>query len=240
MNHSDSQDLLISTIADAIRAHAAIPELDIDVDLERAYALQHRVTKLVSPTITGGIKVGVTQPQAQSFLGVDHALLGSLYADARLDSGAQVPFIQGRALELEFAVLVDREGRPQAVAPAIEVVYVNFERKTDMTPANLVIANLGADLIVVGDFLPWESLGGDVAAVLIREGEVVNEASMSEALGGPAAGLPWVCTEAQRRGYALSDRTLIMMGACGAVIPAEKGQYSANYGPMGSLEFTVA
>ena len=234
-----SEHDLVNGFAEAIKAHAPLPEVEQTFDLEAAYALQHRVTALRSPQAVGGVKLGVTNPQAQAFFGIDHALLGSLYGDARLSTGASIQFLEGRGLETEFAVLVDGKGKPKAIAPAIEIVFVSFSRKSDMTASNLVVGNLGADLYLVGDFLPWDSPHSGVTATLKRNGDVVNEASMNEALGGPTAALPWIWNEMQARGYPNQDGTLIMMGACGGVVPAEAGRYEAEYGAMGNLHFSI-
>ena len=230
---------LVSGFANAIKTHTPLPEITQTFDLTAAYALQHQVTALISTQGVGGVKLGVTNPQAQAFFGIDHALLGGLYGDGRLGSGAAIQQLEGRGLETEFAVLVDGDGQPMAIAPAIEIVFVSFSRKSDMTAPNLVVGNLGADLFLVGDFLPWDSLHSDVTATLSRNGEVVNEASMNEALGGPTAALPWVWEEMKIRGYPRQEDTLIMMGACGGVVPAEIGNYQADYGPMGTLQFTI-
>ena len=234
-----SEDDLAIGFAEAIKAHAPLPEVAQTFDLDAAYALQHRVTAFRSPQGLGGVKLGVTNPQAQAFFGLDHALLGGLYSDAQLSDGVSIQKVAGRGLETEFAVLVDAEGQPRAIAPAIEVVFVSFSRKSDMTGPNLVAGNLGADLFVVGDFLPWDSPHADVTATLMRDGELVNEASMNEALGGPAAALPWVWSEMKSRGYPVRDETLILMGACGGVVPAETGSYEADYGQMGKLRFSI-
>lgn len=236
---TDIDQEMINGVVNAIKAHTPLPELDVQYDLDEAYGLQHKVTSLVSPDRIGGVKLGVTNPQAQAFFGLDHALLGSLYADARLKPGDTIPSLEGRALETEFAVVVDRDGQPRAIAPAIEIVLVSFSRKSDMSAANLVLSNLGADLFLVGDFMPWDSPHTDVTATMTRDGETVNETSMNEALGGPTAALPWIWAEMQARGYPVQDETLIMMGACGNVVSAENGVYSADYGALGSVEFSV-
>ncbi len=230
---------LVSGFARSIRAHEPLPEVSEQLELVEAYQLQHKVTALRTGDVPGGIKLGVTNPAAQGFFGLDHALLGSLYRDSRLESGATIPFLEGRALETEFAVLVDESGNPKAIAPAIEIVFVSLSRKSDMSAANLVVSNLGADLFLVGEFLPWDSPHSDVVATLRRGDEVVNEASMNDALGGPTKALPWIWEEVQKRGYAVNGDTLIMMGACGSVVPAEQGSYQADYGAMGSLAFSV-
>ena len=233
-------DATIAGYAWAIANHQPLPATDEQYALDRAYELQHLVTAQRSPNGASGVKLGVTNPQVQAFLSLDHGLLGSLYADTRLKTGDTIPFLAGRSLETEFAVLVDGAGKPKAIAPAIEIVFVSFERQSDMSASNLVLSNLGADLFLVGEFLPWGSQHEGITATLRRDGDVVNEASMDESLGGPTRALPWVWQEIRARGYSAEDETLIMMGACGAVVPAERGSYAADYGPMGSIEFSVS
>ena len=238
MNNEDPQ--LADLLASAIATYAPLPEFNLQLSLEEAYALQHRVAALRSPEVTGGIKIGVTTQAAQTHFGLDHALLGTLYADGRLDSGAELEYLKGRSLESEFAVIIDAEGKPKAIAPAIEVVYVNFARPDDMTAPNLTASNLGADLFLVGEFMPWDSPHTDASVTLSCNAEVVNQASMNDALGGPTAAISWLTEEIDRRGFRLSGDTLIMMGACGSVIPARRGSYQADYGPMGSVAFSIA
>lgn len=230
---------LIHGVAEAIRSHDALPAIDESCDLDDAYKSQHQTTMLRSPEGSGGIKLGVTTKAAQDFLKLDHALLGSLYADSRLESGCTIPFLEGRSLETEFAVIIDGSGHPKLIAPAIEIVCVKFSRPADMSASSLVLSNLGADLFLVGEFLPWESPHREASAILRHGDTVVNEASMNDALGGPAEALPWVYGEASARGYAIADETLIMMGACGSVVPAERGIYSADFGLMGKVSFTI-
>lgn len=236
---ADQGDDLAERIAAAIAAHRAIPPLDAALDLDTAYAVQRRVSHLVDPSGAGGIKVGVTAPAAQAHFGLDHALLGHLYAAHAQGPGAVLRAIPGRALECEVAILVDADGQPQALAPAIEVVRVEFSRPADMTAANLVAINLGADAHVLGAFQPWSAEPADIAIRLERDGVAVNETRAAEALGGPARAIAWVQEEAPRRGLRLADGMVVMTGACGAVVPAVPGAYRADFGTLGELAFSV-
>ena len=234
-----AHEALAQALAAAQANHAPLPEIEAALTLDEAYAVQHQLVALRSPGATGGIKIGVTTRAAQTHFGLDHALLGGLYADGRLASGTDLPYLEGRSLESEFAVIVDAGGEPKAIAPAIEIVYVKFARQTDMTAANLTAGNLGADLFLVGEFLPWDSPHENASVTLRRDGEMINEASMNDALGGPTSAINWLAEEARQRGYTLEDDTLVMMGACGAVVPASKGSYEADYGAMGRVAFTI-
>ena len=53
--------------AAAISRHEPLPALDEQYSLEQAYELQHSVTARISPGGAGGVKLGVTNPQAQAF-----------------------------------------------------------------------------------------------------------------------------------------------------------------------------
>ena len=109
----------------------------------------------------------------------------------------------------------------------------------DASAANLVACNLGADAYIVGEVLPWDPAFIDARVELRRGDEVVNRAAVTDALGGPQQAARWVAEEANRRGFELSDGTLILGGACGTVVPAAAGRYIADYGRLGTIEFEI-
>lgn len=210
------------------------------LDLATAYQLQHMVTQYRSPNGVSGIKAGVTAKPVQKHFGLDGALLASLYDDAMLASGATLDYVEGRLLESEVALQIDpNSGEPIAIAPAFEIVAVRFASPEQMSAANLVACNLGADRYVVGEFIPWQAEFNDIALTLKRDGEVVNQTVISDALDGPLPGAKWLAIEAAQRGFALSDTFTYMMGACGKTLPLETGSYQADYGPLGSLALQI-
>jgi len=227
-----------SRFAEAISSHAPLPKLG-NMTLEEAYVLQHEVTSIRSPAGTGGIKAGVTAPPAQKFLGLSHALIGSLYADARLASGCVLDHLPGRMIECELAILADRQGNPLAVAPAIEFVFLKFADPKDMTLGGLVASNLGAELFLVGDMVPWEEYHQNLSVELARDGTVVNRAQMNDSLGDPQTAAKWMRSEALAREFTLDETVLFLAGACGAVVPADRGAYIADYGDLGKIDFEI-
>ncbi len=232
-------DAFITRITDAMRIQAPIPPIDRTLSLPEAYALQKEITRRSWPAGTGGIKAGVTAQTARQFFGIDQALIGSLPAAGRLAEGCRMPFIHGRMLECELAVTVDADGQPRVVAPAIEIVRVQFSRPEDMTAANLVLTNLGADAYIVGQFQPWSPPYAEVTAELRRDGDLINRAPTTDSLGGPEHSVPWIWQEAVARDYPVGSETLLMTGACGKVLPADAGTYTADFGPFGELGFEI-
>ncbi len=226
-------------IAKAITDRAVLPAFEGECSLEEAYRLQAEVVARRAVEGVGGIKAGVTAPALQRFFGLEHAVLGSLYADGRLENGCSIDYVEGRNLECEVAILVDGEGLPQAIAPSIEVVLLRFARTEDASAANLVSANVGADAYIVGEFVDWDPAFNALRVELRRGDERLNEASLEDALGGPESGTHWIVGEARRRGFACEEGTLLLGGACGTVVPAEPGHYTADYGPLGRLHFEI-
>ena len=236
---TENAPTIASAIAAAIVAGEALPPFDVTMTLDEAYGVQHDVLGLCAPEGLGGIKAGMTTPGSQSFFGIDKFLLGGICPKMVQASGWAVPFRAGRLIECEVALRVDGEGRPIACAPALELVSLNFARDTDMNATNLLAANLGAEFIVLGEFKPWKVEFDDLAISLSHNGAAVNSGEAQEALGGPssAAGLIW--SEARARSYNLTPDLILMTGACGQVVRAEKGQYEASFGALGSVHLEV-
>jgi 2-keto-4-pentenoate hydratase len=230
---------LVVDVAAALRSRTQLPEIDQRLDLDTAYELQHQVAALVAPDGAAGIKAGVTAPALQQNFGLDHALLGTLYAGSILNSEAVLQQVDGLMLECELAVLAGADGALLAVAPAIEVVGVRFARREDATAANLILCNLGADRCIVGEWQAWPTSSEQINVSLSHDGAVVNHASVTAAFGQPQHAAAWIWQEKTRRGFSTGNETLLMTGACGKVVPAQAGEYVADFGALGTLTFSV-
>lgn len=238
-SNTDAHTQFARQLADAISTQSLWPEFDFELDLEQAYALQHEITRAHSGSDIGGVKAGVTDPNIQKFLGLDSALIGSLYGPTRREIGSAIPHLESRMIEVEIALKIDAAGKPIALAPAIEFVRLKFARPTDMSAANLVISNLGTESYIVGEFVPWSDEFAHIDMVLSKGGEVVNQTDASAALDGPLGAAAWLRGEAETRGFSVDDETVYLAGSCGAAAPAEKGEFVAEYGPLGTIRFSI-
>ena len=226
---------LAPAIASAVLAGAPLPTFDVTMTLDEASGVQHDVLDLCAPAGLAGIKAGMTTPASQSFFGIDNFLLGGICPKTVQASGWAVPFREGRLIECEVALRVDGEGRPVACAPALELGSLSFARDTDMNAINLLAANLGAEFVCLGEFQSWKKEFDDLAISLSHNGAPVNSGEVQEALGGPSLSAELICLEARARGYNLTPDLIFMSGACGQVVPAEKGKYEADFGTLGSV-----
>ncbi|XOV87768.1 MAG: hypothetical protein ACFHX7_22905 [Pseudomonadota bacterium] len=232
---------LISAVAAAIRDNLPLPPFPKDLTLTEAYGIQAEVVKLVSTNVPGGIKAGVTNRRAQAGLGLDHALLGQLYTQGEHAPGAVIRALPKLAIECEIGITLGADGTPVAAGPAIELVRPDFSRPEDITASNLVASNLAANQFIKGRQQPWWENPADYDAVAIhltRDGELVASATLRDSLDGPVSALDWMIPQANMLGHNLSNAYL-MTGTCGKVVPATPGHYIADYGLLGSLEFTI-
>lgn len=231
---------LASAIASAILAGEQLPTFDATMTLDEAYGVQHDVLGLCAPEGLAGIKAGMTTSGSQSYFGIDKFLLGGICPETVQASGWELPFRAGRLIECEVALRVDGDGSPIACAPALELVSLDFARDTDMNAINLLAANLGAEFIVLGEFQPWKREFDRLPISLSHNGALVNSGDVQDALGGPTLSAGLICSEARARGFDLQPDPILMTGACGQVVPAEKGQYQADFGALGSVYLGIS
>lgn len=230
---------LVQRIAEAIRTHQPLPAFPEGLTLAKGYEVQLEVANLVAPAGFTGIKAGVTSKQLQAIFGIDHALLGRLYRQGHLKSGATLPFIDKQLIECEIGITVDAQGQPVSAGPALEFAFAAFSSPTDATAPNLTAGNVAADKFLTGEQHPWRESYDDIIIRFYRDDELINEAPINESLGGPANAVTWIVREAKRYNIEIPDNTLLMTGACGQVIPAAPGVYRADYGDLGEVSFTI-
>ncbi|MEM6300598.1 MAG: hypothetical protein AAF749_02585 [Pseudomonadota bacterium] len=233
----------LQQLAVSIRNHKPLPAFPSALSLDEAYEGVTSVAGRVCDEMIGGIKAGVTNPQLQEFFGLTQPLLGYLHDWGRTRSGATIPYHQEGKIECEVAILLDKEGHPTALAPAIEFVRFDFSNPKDFTPANMVLCSLGADQFILGNEHPWndsvlEAINDTVITLLKDESELLRT-TPKESLGGPKNVTAWALREAKRRGFTVTSPTVLLGGTCGTAIPFEPGSYVADYGEFGKLEFVV-
>lgn len=233
-------DQLIANLVAAFKQHSALPEMPEGLTLEQAYHLQNNLVGQLSDGQIHGFKAGITNTAAQQFFGLSQPVLGSLYSRGELSNGCSFTPAKGLLLECEIGIIVDQYGVPKSAGAAIEVVYMDWQRSSDLTASNIAAANLGADRFIIGPQHSWCEDYSEIKVSLSRDGEQLSQASLMDSLGGPERGLDWMLAEIERRQFHLQDAMLLMTGTCGAAVPALPGHYVADYGDLGKVEFTVS
>jgi 2-keto-4-pentenoate hydratase len=239
-----STDRFVAQLADAIKAKSIWPEFPSGVTLTEAYSLIPHLTSLISGEQSAGIKAGVTNRDLQALFGLEEPLLGLLYQQSEIENAATLPHTASRRIECELAMQLNSDGSPISIGPAVEFVRLDFCRPEDLTPGNVTLCNLGADQFILGDMGAWDSFDftalADIEIELMRDGEVILTASPLDSFGGPKPALDWCVNKANSLGFTIPEGGVLLAGTNGAAMEADRGHYQASYGPLGTIEFTIA
>lgn len=227
-----------------------LPEGTVD----DAYAIQSLVsTMTASPNRRRiGRKIGLTSPVVQAQMGVDEPDFGVLWSDMVFVDGqpipdglllqprieAEVAFVLGADLDTDPVTAVDVMRAVDFVVPAIEVVDSRI-RDWDISILDTVADNASSGIVVVGgsprrltDVVDLRS----IEMTLRRGDEVISSGDGAACLGHPINALTWLANTMVRRGEPLLRGELILSGALGPLIPAERGGlYEATLEGLGSV-----
>jgi len=236
-------DVLINALANAISAKTQLPEFPAGITVAEAYEYIPELTERVSDG-PAGIKAGITNTDLQRLFGLEEPLIGLLYKNSEIQSGNSLPYSPHRRVECEMAVTFNAVGDPISVGPAIEFVSLDFARPEDMTPGNVTLCNLGADQFIRGEMSAWDSFDftalADIDIELKRDGEVILATSPLDSFGGPKPALDWCVNKANSLGFTIPQGGVLLAGTNGAAMEADPGHYEVSYGPLGTIEFTIA
>ena len=235
-------DALLDALAEAISNSTQFPEFPAGITVADAYQQLPELAKRVSGS-PAGIKAGITNTDLQKLFGLEEALIGLLYKNRELQSGDKLVYSPHRRIECEMAVTFNNDGTPTAVGPAIEFVSLDFARPEDMTPGNVTLCNLGADQFIRGDMTDWDSFDFEALSTLEivakRDGETLLTTTPMDSLGGPRSAYKWCMAKAKALGYGFPEGGILLAGTNGTAIEANPGHYVIDYGPLGSLNFSI-
>jgi 2-keto-4-pentenoate hydratase len=242
---TDSIAAIAETLFDARLAARAVPppsETAGLMSVADAYAIQHRNSerRRALGDCPVGRKIGLTSLAAQRQFGVDQPDLGLLWQSTRFVSGAVIPFdtLLFPRVEAELALILARDiddpalppealrAAVAAVVPALEIVD---SRVADwrVTLADTVADNASGWGFVLGG--PQRPLGAcDLSLMpmrMTRGGALVSEGSGAAVMGDPLTALAWAAQQAVALGQPLRAGDVVMTGALGPVVPAERGDH---------------
>lgn len=239
-----SADRFIAHLAEAISTQSIWPEFPSDVTVAEAYSLVPQLTTLISGEKSAGIKAGVTNADLQALFGLEEPLLGLLYQQSEIENTATLSHTASRRIECELAIQLNSDGSPISIGPAVEFVRLDFARPEDLTPGNVTLCNLGADQFILGEMRAWDRFDftalADIDIVLMRDGGVILTTSPLDSFGGPKPALDWCVSKANSLGFTIPQGGVMLAGTNGAAMEADSGHYNVSFGPLGTIEFTIA
>jgi len=213
-----------------------------------------------------GYKVGLTNTAAQQRFGLPHPIRGTIYqatirAHGTAGSPAVVPHNFGALpnVEADLLVRVRDEGINEAgtdrvailrhldqVIPFIEMPDLVFA-PGQMNGTNLVAANVGARLGVLGDPIAAEATPdfaarlASMTVILATDQKELSRAPGTALLGHPLDVVPWLVEDLKRDGRRLRAGDIISLGGFSAATPTEAGRtFTVTYQGLAAQPVTVA
>lgn len=223
------------------------------------YSVQRRlVKKQLAGGRPAGYKAAYTNTAAQKKFALDKPLFGVLYRSGRIDSVTNMSIVIGKPgstmIETEIGYIVSNgldisthiksvehiKGAFEAVVPVIELPSnLRARMDGDLNAVDALAANVGSSRFLVG------KSGGTPDVVdpdgikirLQKDGKTLHETTGSAVVGGQWKNLIAIVNEIVDQGYTLHGGDLVICGALGDIHVAEKGNYSADFGQLGILDF---
>ncbi len=230
-----------------------------DMTIADAYEVQAawKRIKLSEGRTVKGRKVGITSRAMRDALGIDDSDLGTLFDDMLYPDGATIPFdrfIEPKIeVELAFVLKTPLAGpdvtfldvieATDCVIPAIELLDARMHRVDPDTQRRRTVIDTISDNAANAAFLvggrPFRPDSADlrwVAALCLRNGEVIETGTAAGVLNHPANAIAWLARALDARGETLEPRQIHLSGSFIRPIAVNRGDtVQADFGPFGSL-----
>ena len=247
MEQSDIEDAAMFLLH--LRLHrgqvAGLPGELAPKTIDQAYDIQDATHRFAGWPI-GVLKVGCTSIAAQQALGISHPAGGRVPAEGVFASGDHVPsaFLASTPLlECEIALRVGPNGQIDAVAPAIELINGRFLDNSKVSGPSLIADNSLACGVVLGTAVPLDDPSDieNLSITLLGDGVEIASGNTQALVDGPLASVEWTLAHEAARGRDVAPGTWIITGTCTGLTPTTWGQsYTADFGPLGSVSFSLA
>jgi 2-keto-4-pentenoate hydratase len=225
-------------------------------NLDRAYDVQKRLVGALTAKDEriGGFKAGLTTQPTQKRFGLDCAVFAPMLKSGELPDGTtlqskdfvklfvetEVGYVIGEKIDAPVKDMAALKKMVKEVFPAIEFPDIRFADLKGLTGLDIVADAVGASKYLVGKKVAADTVDvAQVSVTLKLDGEEVNVGKAADALGDQWQALLWLVNTAVERGYVIEPGNVFITGALGKMIPGKPGKYQGDYGPLGSLSFTI-
>jgi len=251
---------LAAEILTAETNRRAIPVLTLEhpeIDMETAYAVQRAYIRrrIARGDRIGGFKAGLTGVLGRLWFGTLDPLFGVVFASGRRGDKAEIRLASYRRLimETEIVLVVGRRITQQVAdvaalkpmirgaAPAVEMPETGFTHAGRAAAEDLAAANSASAVHVVGRERRIDDIDLKRVRVVLRDArEELSSGRGSQALGGdPWESALWLVNAAILQGWTVERGNLLFTGILGDRTTPHPGEYVGDYGPLGTLRFTL-
>ena len=229
------------------------PNLESQDPVTSAYTQQKSFVESLNKTIIG-YKAGLTSKAGQTKFGVTEPVAGVLFKDG-LSHNRQVYYLadyQKLMLETEIGFILNSDlthtlSKPQhlyklidSVVPVIELPNLAYPDMSKVTGQTLIETNVASNKVIIGNKVALDTFNLNAITTSLEKNSVrVIQGQASDAMGDQLIALHWLVNKLISTGYQLKKGDILITGALGKMIPAERGQYDADFGELGKLTFSI-
>lgn len=237
---------------------AAVPK----PDLAQAFAAQRRIVNLAvkNGDEVVGYTAGLTTAATQKAVKLTTPLHGALLKSGRIEAKPGTPVVVTThqatlvqpqigyviAVDIGTKLVVPRQALTtvQAVVPVVELPreYATIKAGRPLgNPLDAVAENLRAGKFIVGAPLAPKLVGNTDAltVTLTRDAEKLWTATGAEAKGGQAIMLMTLINQIIEQGRVLHAGDIVLSGPLSDKQTSQKGSYTADFGKLGTIAFTL-
>lgn len=251
-------DALAAEVRAGLAERGVAPALSAgrsDFDLELAYAVQQRlVAGWAASDAVAGYKSAFGSQALQQRFGLRGPAIAVLSASGvrRAEGTDPVSITLGGyrrpMLETEVAL---RIGAPlsrapetpagllpfiDAVMPAIEIPELALDGAAPPSGVDYIATNIGTRRYLLGTPRPVELIGQPAPQLVLRRDGLMLSEGLADATLTLALEL---VRQVLARGYELQPGQVLLTGVVGSLVPAEPGEYEADYGELGRIRFRL-
>jgi 2-oxo-3-hexenedioate decarboxylase len=248
-----------AVVATQIRARKPVPALSAygaGLSLPDAYEVQRRVVRELGHDVgVAGFKASLTRPRGQVEFRVREPVTGVIldrgvlrgaptlrrHEFARLTIAPGLGFVTRRAISSPLRDLAELDALIGAVMPVVDFSDMRFDRTGSPSVTDLVASNTAFARLLVGKPLPEVDLAAldGTLVELARDTAVIDRGRGVNFKGGQRTALFWLINRLLAQGWSLPSGTLLVTGGLSDPVPAEPGDYVANFRDLAELRFMV-
>jgi 2-keto-4-pentenoate hydratase len=249
---------LAEILVNAHQQGRKIPVLSLhypELDFNTAYQVQKAyVERRLSRDRVAGFKGGLTAAAAWERFGLNGPVTGVLFASGKNENTSiidknnfgtlmietEIGFVIAKPLQHPLEDETELREYTREVMPVIELPDLGFADMQALKGVDIIAANVGAVAFITGPKQKIDHLDIDSLAVTLnRDGKEVNRGKAADVLSGQRKAALWLIDSIVNQGWKLEPGHIIITGALGRMIPGTPGNYTANWGELGTITFTI-
>ena len=200
-----------------------------------------------------GYKSAANAEALQRMLGLGGPIIGVLFAAGERDAAnaiarsgyrtllleTELGFRAARRINVPVKSIPELRAATTTCTPMIELADPGYDR-TRMTGTDLIAANSASAGFIRGRAKSVGEIALDEVSVQFRrDGETLHKARSGDLMGSQWEALKWLVNRVIELGYVVEPGHLLMTGSLGPAHPAVPGNYVADFGELGAIEFDV-